>query len=143
MADSTRQFFIEQFEAFDQSRWPSGLPVRIGMKALDVIDNAASIAEKASNNPHLNDAGKAAARQAALEEHFEEVERAGATLDAIEREADKALSALAVPAVDKTDLHSCSLARPSRARWKKSASSCCREPRYFSGIPHLRSRQRL
>ena len=112
---STRELFEMRFTALDQTRVTSRQIAAIGKAALDVRDNAKSIADKAASHPHFNDDGKRAATQKALFPHFVENEQARQSLGDIRAKVESDLTALALPALDKTDLAAALLDQEARS----------------------------
>jgi hypothetical protein len=101
---STREFFEKQFDALDQSRITSKRVSTIGKQALDARTLAQAVANKASNNPHLNEAGKRAARQEALRDLFVENERGRLDLDELKTKTNADIDSLALPSLGKDDI---------------------------------------
>lgn len=104
MTKSTRDFFKAQYETMNQNRLSSKRIATIGDLAFVIRDAASPIASAATNDPHLNDAGKRAAKQTALRESFVEVARSRAELRRLGEAARAELKALALPAIERGDI---------------------------------------
>jgi hypothetical protein len=101
---STRDIIVRQLEALTQERVSSRQITTIGKGAFGIRDAATAAATAAANNPHLNEAGKRAAKQAAVRDHFVENARNRAKLRQIKEQAHAELKTLALPAIEKGDV---------------------------------------
>lgn len=101
---SSRDFFKTKFGAMNPNRKSSKQISAAGDLAFVIRDAAPGIASAAATNPHLNDAGKRAAKQTALRESFVELARSRAELRRIGESTRAELKALALPSIEKGDV---------------------------------------
>jgi hypothetical protein len=101
---SSREIFIEEFAALDQTRVQTKRMEQIAEQAFELADNAQTLAAEAlPNDPHLTDVGKLDRQLKTLEKHFVDIERSRHALEEIRENAHAFVSRLNLPARDKSD----------------------------------------